>query len=309
MRIWRHLEQLGKRFPNPVLTLGNFDGVHRGHQAIVRRTVELARQLQGTALALTFEPHPVAVLMPARAPARLMDLHTRVACLFELGLDHVVVQRFSREFASIEPEPFVRDWLIGNLGLRAIVVGHRVRFGHLRRGDATLLRRLGQEHGLVVEIIGKVEVKGRLVSSSAVRTAVQEGKLDLATEMLGRLHTFAGRVIRGHNRGKQLGFPTANLDIRGLVLPPDGVYAVEVCWDRRWRPAVANIGKNPTFGDRERSLEVHILDFSGDLYGRRLWVRFLRFLRGEIRFPRVELLVEQIHKDIAEARALFRDRS
>ncbi len=305
MRVWRHLEHLGRRFPRPVLTLGNFDGVHRGHQAIVRRTVELARQVGGTALALTFEPHPVAVLMPGRAPARLMDLHTRVACLLELGLDHVIVQRFTPTFAAIEPEPFVRQWLVDNLGLYGLVVGHRVRFGHLRRGDATLLQRLGKELGLAVEIIGKVEVQGRLVSSSAVRSAIHEGKLELAEEMLGRPHMFAARVISGHNRGKQLGFPTANLEIRGLVLPPDGVYAVAACFDGTWRPAVANIGNNPTFADRERSLEVHILDFRGDLYGRRLWVRFVRRLRGEIRFPSVELLVEQIRRDIAEARALF----
>ncbi|MCX8071293.1 MAG: bifunctional riboflavin kinase/FAD synthetase [Candidatus Binatia bacterium] len=305
MRVWRHLERLGRRFRNPVVTLGNFDGVHLGHQAIVRRTVERARELGGTALALTFEPHPVAVLMPAHAPARLMDLHTRVACLLELGLDYVVVQRFTPAFAEIEPEPFVRQWLIENLGVRGIVVGHRVRFGHFRRGDAALLQRVCAECGVAVEIIGKVEVCGRLVSSSAVRSALREGKLELAREMLGRPHTFAARVVRGHNRGKTLGFPTANLDIRGLVLPPDGVYAVEVCFDGEWRPAVANIGNNPTFGDQDRSLEVHVLDFAGDLYGRRLWVRFLRFLRGEIRFASVDLLVEQIKRDIADARRVF----
>ncbi len=305
MRVWRHLERLGRRFRNPVLTLGNFDGVHRGHQAIVRRTVELARELDGTPLALTFEPHPMEVLMPAHAPRRLMDLHTRVACLVELGLEHVVVQHFTREFAHIEAEPFVRKWLVENLGVRGIVVGHRVRFGHLRRGDAALLQRLGAECGLAVEIIGKVEVGGRLVSSSAVRTAIEEGRLDLAEQMLGRAHKFAARVVRGHNRGKELGFPTANLDITGLVLPPDGVYAVEACFDGVWRPAVANIGKNPTFADKQRSLEIHVLDFTGDLYGRRLWVRFLRFLRQEIGFPSVELLVEQIKRDIAQARAFF----
>lgn len=305
MKIWRHLERLGRRFPNPVLTLGNFDGVHRGHQAIVCRTVERARELGGRAVALTFEPHPVSVLFPARAPARLMDLHTRVACLRQLGVDHVVVQRFTRRFAELEAEVFVRQWLVEGSGVRGIVVGHRVRFGHLRRGDAALLQRLGKECGLEVEIIGPVEVQGRLVSSSSIRGAIQEGVLDVAETMLGRRHTFAARVIRGHQRGHQLGFPTANLDVRGLVLPPDGVYAVEACLDGRWRPAVANIGNNPTFAGRGRNLEVHILDFSGNLYGRRLWVRFVRQLRAEVRFPNAEALAEQIRRDIARARDIL----
>lgn len=305
MNIWRHLERLGRRFPCPVLTLGNFDGVHRGHQAIVRRTVELARELGGTAIALTFEPHPMSVLLPARAPARLMDLHTRVACLRELGVDHVVVQRFTPQFAELEAELFVRQWLVEGLGVRCIVVGHRVRFGHLRRGDAALLQRLGRACGLAVEIIGRVEVEGRLVSSSAIRAAVQEGRLPLAESMLGRKHTFAARVIRGQQRGHQLGFPTANLAAHGLVLPPDGVYAVQACWEGSWRPAVANIGTNPTFAGCTRNLEVHILDFSGNLYGRRLGVRFVRRLRAEVRFPSVEALVEQIRRDIAQAREIL----
>lgn len=307
MKVFRHLRSLGRRFPNPVLTLGNFDGVHRGHQEILARTVALAKELAGTALALTFEPHPAAVLMPTHAPKRLMDLHTRLATLLATGVDHVVLQRFTPEFAAIEPEPFVRDWLVGALGVRAIVVGHRVRFGHFRRGDAMLLETLGRELGLRVEIVGKVEVGGRLVSSSAIRSLIHEGNLEWAAQMLGRPHTFAGRVIHGHHRGQALGFPTANLWLDNICLPPDGVYVVQAWVRDRWWPGVANLGTNPTFGDTTRQFEVHLLDFSETLYGRRLTVRLLQKLREEMRFPSVSALREQIQRDVERARQLLQE--
>jgi riboflavin kinase/FMN adenylyltransferase len=305
MRIFRHIESAKRHLEKPVLTLGNFDGVHRGHQEILARTVALARELGGSALALTFEPHPAAVLMPAHAPKKLMDLHTRVAALLQTGIDAVLLQRFSPAFAAIEAEAFVREWLVGGLGVRGIVVGHRVRFGHFRRGDAALLQRLGPELGVRVEIIGKVEVAGRLVSSSAIRSLLSEGNLALAKELLGRPHTFSGRVVHGRHRGKALGFPTANLPVDDLVLPPDGVYLVRACLHERWLPAVANLGSNPTFGDVGRQFEVHLLDFDQDIYGRRLTVQLLEKLRDEIRFPSLDALREQIAKDVARARALF----
>lgn len=307
MKIFRHFGSCSKHVTNPVVTLGNFDGVHQGHQAILERTIALARQAGGSSLALTFEPHPAAVLMPTHAPKKLMDLHTRIGTILSSGIDRVLLQRFSRSFAALEPEPFVRDWLVGTLGARGIVVGHRVRFGHFRRGDAALLQRLGAELGITVEIVGKIEVGGRLVSSSAIRSLISEGNLKLAQAMLGRPHTFAGRVVHGHHRGKALGFPTANLRTDDLVLPPDGVYVVEVCWNDRWQPAVANLGSNPTFGDVSRQFEVHILDFEGDLYGRRLTVRILEKLREELRFPSVTALREQIARDVARAREILRD--
>lgn len=307
MTVFRHLRSLNRRFPNPVLTLGNFDGVHRGHQEILARTVELAKEFAGTALALTFEPHPAAVLMPAHTPRKLMDLHTRLAMLLASGVDAVLLQRFTPAFAAIEPEPFVRDWLVTKLGVRAIVVGHRVRFGHFRRGDATLLEKLGREFGLRVEIVGKIEVGGRLVSSSAIRSLIHEGNLQLAAEMLGRPHTFAGRVIHGHHRGHTVGFPTANLRLENICLPPDGVYVVQGCLGDRWWSGVANLGTNPTFGDCRRQFEVHLLDFQGDLYGRRLTVRVLRRLRDEIRFPSITALREQIERDIEQARQILRE--
>ena len=305
MLLLRHLDRVGRRFPAPTLTLGNFDGVHRGHQEIIRRLVEAARADGGQALVLTFHPHPGHVLHPAHPPRLVMDWRTRVAHLGQLGVDAVIVQRFSRRFAALTADEFVRHWLVEGLGVRRVVVGHRVGFGHNRSGTAEVLRRLGVEWGFDVEIVGPIEVAGMLASSSAVRQAISEGDFDRARILLGRPHSVIGRVIHGHHRGRTLGFPTANLRVAGLILPPDGVYAVRAHVGTAGYQGVANLGFNPTFQDHERSLEVHLFDVNADFYGQRLEVTFVHRLRGEKRFATVHALAEQIARDAAAARRVL----
>lgn len=301
MLLFRHLDRVGPRLRSPVLTLGNFDGVHRGHQQILERVVERARANDGTAVALTFHPHPAAVLAPQRAPQLITNLRTRVERLAASGLDVTLVQRFTAKFSRIAAEEFVRHLLVDGLGVKTIVVGHRVSFGHERSGDAGLLRRLSQECGFDLDVIGPVEVDGTEVSSSAIRRAITAGELSRAASLLGHGVSVCGRVVHGQHRGKLLGVPTANLRVGGLVLPPDGVYAVHVRIGRRTYGGVANLGKRPTFGEHERGLETHVFEYSGDLYGQLIAVSFVDFLRGEIKFPNPKALVEQIARDVEEA--------
>jgi len=302
MLLLRHLERVGRRFTTPVLTLGNFDGVHRGHQEILRRVVATARAGHGDAVALTFQPHPTAVVAPAHAPPLITDWRARIDRIAAMGVDAVIVQRFTQAFSQIAAEDFVRRFLVDGLGVRAVVVGHRVSFGHNRTGHAETLRQLGTRYGFAVEVIGPVQVGGVLVSSSAVRHAIAAGDLALARALLGRAPSACARVIHGHHRGKGLGFPTANLRLSGCVLPPDGVYAVRAQAQGSLRAAIANLGFNPTFGDRDRSLEVHIFDFDANLYGQRIEVGFVQRLRGEVKFSSPHALVQQIARDIEAAR-------
>jgi riboflavin kinase/FMN adenylyltransferase len=305
MLLLRHLERLGRPFHAPVLTLGNFDGVHRGHQQILRRLTATARATQGPSVVLTFRPHPATVLAPGREPLLLTDWRSRLERIGEHGVDATIVQRFTRAFSQIEAEDFVRRFLVGGLGVHTVVVGHRVSFGHNRAGGAELLRQLGGECGFSVEVVGPVEAGGLLVSSSAVRQAIGAGDLERAALLLGRPHAIGGRVVHGQHRGRNLGFPTANLRIAGLMLPPDGVYAVRVRTSAGQATGVANLGYRPTFREHERSLEVHLFDFDANLYGQRLDVGFVHRLRGEVKFPNPEALVEQITRDVAAARALL----
>lgn len=307
MRVVRHLRPGGRPFRAPVVALGNFDGVHAGHRTIFARTKSRAAGTGSDAIAFTFWPHPVAVLFPARAPAMITSLAGRLALLRDVGLDGVVVQRFTRAFASMEPEEFVDRCLVRDLGVSAVVVGYNVTFGRERRGTPGLLAELGRGAGFAVEVVEPVRAAGEEASSSEVRRRIAAGDVAGAARLLGREHRLLGRVRHGDHRGAGIGFPTANVFPRGGMLPPDGVYAVRVgIGDGRVdRPAVANLGTNPTFGPGQRRLETHLLDFSGDLYGQRLRVDLVERLRGERRFASVDELVAQIRSDADAARRLL----
>jgi riboflavin kinase / FMN adenylyltransferase len=300
--VYRHLGRIGRHFPAPVLTLGVFDGVHLGHQAILRRVAEHADTIGGTPVALTFVPHPAAVLAPTSVPPMLTDWRDRAALLAAHAVPNVILQRFTRSFASIEAEDFVSRFLIDGLGVEAIIVGHRVRFGRGGRGDVALLEELGRQCNVHVEVIGPVSLDGVPVSSSAVREAVLAGDLATAEKLLNRPHAVSSRVVHGRHRGRTLGFPPANMATAGLALPANGVYAVRSCVGERRLTGVANIGTNPTFQESQRSLEVHLFDFEGDIYGRRMQVEFVRRLRGEVKFPNPQALIEQISRDVTAAR-------
>jgi len=306
MRVIRHLRRERSPLPRTVLTIGNFDGVHLGHQAILRRAVEQAKRVAGQVVTLTFEPHPIAVLAPARAPALLQPLHDRLATLRTLGVDVVVVQRFTREFATLDPDAFVQEFLLPHLALAHVVVGYNVTFGRDRAGSGETLRRLGESHGFGVDVVGPVEVDGDKVSSSVLRGVLEAGDMRHAARLLARPFALRGRVVGGERRGRTLGFPTANLHVRSrLLLPPHGVYAVQVATRTGRHPGVLNIGIRPTFGERRLTVEAHLLDFDGDLYGQWLTVEFVERLRGEMPFAGVDALKTAIAADVARARAVL----
>lgn len=311
MRVVRHLAPDRRPFRSPVVALGNFDGLHLGHQAIMRRTIDLARERDGEPVAFTFWPHPIAVLAPARAPAMITSLACRLAALDAAGLAGVVVRRFTRDFAALTPQEFVRDVLVARLGVAGVVVGYNVTFGRDRSGTPEVLAALGRELGFAVDVVPPVALGEHTVSSSAVRRALAAGDVAHAARQLGRAHTLVGLVRHGDHRGATIGFPTANVFPRGGMLPPDGVYAVKVGIgdEPPSRPGVANLGTNPTFAAVGRRLETHLFDFAGDLYGRRIQVALVARLRGEVKFPSVNELVAQIRSDATAAREVLGVRS
>jgi riboflavin kinase / FMN adenylyltransferase len=306
MRVIRHLGHHPKRLGRVVLTLGNFDGVHLGHQAILGTALDVAHREAARAVVLTFEPHPMAVLVPDRAPPIIQPLHDRLLTLRRLGIDVTVVQRFTRRFAALEPEAFIHDFLLANLDLVHVVVGYNVNFGRHRAGSAETLQRDGARHGFGVDVVGPVLAGEEQVSSSALRDRLAQGAVAEARRLLGRPYALRGRVVAGDRRGRTMGFPTANLHVRsGVLLPADGVYAVVAeVGGRRW-PAVLNIGVRPTFGGRRRTVEVHLLDFDQDLYGHWLVVHAIERLRGETSFAGVDALRAAIEADVERARRVL----
>jgi riboflavin kinase / FMN adenylyltransferase len=287
------------------VTVGNFDGVHRGHQALVQAVVQAARAFAGTAVALTFDPHPSRVLSPDRAPASLMTLDQKAEALSGLGIDRVVALPFSEKAAAASPEEFAREVLRGALGAEAVVVGTNFRFGRGRSGDLDRLQGLGEALGFRVDGVAPVIHEGAPISSTRIREALARGAVAPAAEMLGRPYFVDGVVGRGDGRGRTLGIPTANLEPVNEILPARGVYAGEVSLAGVAWGAVVNVGRRPTFGGTRTTLEAHLLGFEGDLYGGRLRLAFRERLREERRFPGPEELVAQIHQDVARARALL----
>jgi riboflavin kinase/FMN adenylyltransferase len=290
-------------FSRTVATIGNFDGVHLGHRAILDRVRQRAQELDGQAVAVTFNPHPVKVLRPEVNLPLLTTQDQKLNLLADSGLDAIVVLPFTLDFAALPAREFVRQYFCERLRAREVVVGHDYCFGRGREGNIDLLKEMGTVHGFTVQVVWAVEVQGAVVSSSLIRAMLRLGKVTEAGRLLGRPYGVVGRVVQGKGRGaKLLGVPTANLVSPNELLPASGIYAV---WVRRGDtilPGVANIGTCPTFNNSELSLEVHLLEFSGDLYGESLEVRFVARLREEQRFPSLEALAAQIHADIAAAR-------
>ena len=297
-------------WPDPsrprAVAIGVFDGVHHGHRYVIRTMVSRSVELDLEPAVLTFDPHPVAVIAPEQAPDLLTGIGVRVALFEELGVETVGVLSFDDDIRRLSPAEFVVDVVVGKLGARSVVVGEDFRFGNDRTGHVGLLRELGDTHGfeaVVVPLVGDE----RPVSSTAIRTALADGDLATAVDLLGHPPEVGGEVRPGDGRGSTIGVPTANLDVASnLVLPGRGVYAVRVRSDDEWVPGVANVGVRPTFGgDTEDVLEVHLLDWSGDLYGMEVSVRFVERIRDEMVFGSVEALVSQIRDDIETARGIL----
>lgn len=291
-----------------VVTVGNFDGVHLGHLALVARAREEATLLGASTVALTFDPHPSAVLRPEGAPPTLQSLEERAAALRSHGCDHVEVLAFDRDLAAATPDTFVTEVLVERLGAVAVVVGENFRFGARAVGDVALLRELGEQHGFAVHAVPLVDTADGTVSSSSLRALLAAGDLEAFARGFGRPYAVTGEVVAGDGRGRTIGIPTANVRVdEGRALPADGVYA---CWAVRdggeATPAVVNVGWRPTFDGTTRTVEAHLLvDDAPDLYGELLEVRFVARIRGEQRFDGPEALVARIREDIAEARGLL----
>ena len=290
-------------FSRTVVTIGNFDGVHLGHRAILGLVVQRARELGGQAVAVTFDPHPVKLLRPEINLPLLTTQEQKLRLLSASRLDAVVVLPFTEEFAALPARDFVRQYFCERLRAREVVVGHDYCFGRGREGNIDLLKEMGETYGFTVQVVWAVEVDRAVVSSSLIRALLRLGKVTEAGRLLGRPYGVAGRVIQGKGRGaKLLGVPTANILTPNELMPSSGIYAVWVRRGEEILPGVANIGTCPTFDNSELSLEVHLMEFSGDLYGENLEVQFVTRLREEQRFPSLEALAAQIHADIAAAR-------
>jgi riboflavin kinase/FMN adenylyltransferase len=292
-------------FGRTVVTVGNFDGVHLGHRSILARVCQRARELDCQPVALTFDPHPAKVLKP-EGNLRLLTTPAQKVKLLEAAGVSVVVMPFTREFAAIPAREFVRDYFVERLKVREVVIGHDYRFGYKRQGNIELLQQMGQTFGFTVQVVWAVEVEDAVVSSSLIRAMLQLGKVREANRLLGRAYGVTGRVVAGKGRGaKVLGVPTANLVSENDLLPSCGIYAVWVIKDGHRLPGVANIGTCPTFDNQELTLEVHLLDFNGDLYGEMLQVEFVSRLRDEQRFSSIDELAAQIRADMTEARQVL----
>jgi riboflavin kinase/FMN adenylyltransferase len=305
MQIFRGLDRYPPDAPPSVVAQGTFDGIHLGHQAVIRTAVGRARALGARAVALTFDPLPVAVLRPAEAPPEILTLDGRLEHIAALGPEVTVVIPFTPEFSRVEAEVFVRDVLVGLLRAREVVVGFNHTFGRGARGTPDLLQRVAALLGLGVHVVPPHRVDGIPVSSSAVREALRAGDVRRAASLLGRPYAIRGHVARGAQRGRLLGFPTANLVPDGPWLLAPGVYAGRARWDTCSEPAVINVGVRPTFGEATLLVEAHLLDVSPDLYDRDLSVVFLARIRDELRFSSVDSLRARIAEDVRVARGLL----
>lgn len=291
-------------YPTPVLALGNFDGVHRGHQAIFHHVVTRAQAIAGTSMVFTFEPHPLQVLAPEKAPLLLTTYEQKMRLVAALGIQVGLRVPFTEQFARQEPIAFVRDVLCQRLGIHEVVVGHDFRFGHRRAGTVAFLQEQAADFGYRVTVIPAIMQDNTVVSSSNIRRLLQQGQVKQAARLLGRYYAIEGPVVEGFRRGAPLGFPTANVRPINAVVPQKGVYAVRVEWDQRLYPGVANIGYNPTFGNQALSVEAHLFDVEANLYGATVRVEFLHRIRDERKFASVEELVAQIACDAQYARNL-----
>jgi riboflavin kinase/FMN adenylyltransferase len=289
-----------------VLTLGVFDGLHLGHQLIVSRVVERARAVGAVPTVITFDPHPRAVLHPESAPPLLQTLDQKVEAFGLLGVEQTIVIRFTREFAGVRAEEFLRDVVHERLHAREAYLGRGFAFGREREGNIELLRRVSRELGFNADEVPEVRLHGRRISSSRIRELLAAGRVNLARRMLGRPYGVEGRVVRGAERGRTIGFPTANLQPRNRVIPRGGVYVTATLIEGAWRRSVTNVGVRPTFEkEAEPSIETFVMDWGGDLYGDVVRVRFLYRLRDERRFASVADLKRQIDADAARARKYF----
>lgn len=309
MKVFNHLDQIIEPFKHAVITIGNFDGVHIGHQALFHEAIEKAEAIGGTSVAMTFEPHPLRVMKKNNHPP-LITLYEQKSELIErTGIDVLICVPFTLEFAAQSAEQFVRDLLVQKIGMKAIVVGQDYSFGKNREGDLDLLKSFGPEYGFEVIVAGWIKSARALadrISSTKIRQLVTDGRMVEAEKMLGRNYQIRGKVVAGRDRGgKVLEIPTANINLHDELCPKTGIYAVTVECEGNQHQGVANIGYSPTFEDHEFTVEVHIFDFSANIYDKKIRVNFIKRIRDEIKFSNISELIDQIQLDIAAAREIL----
>ncbi len=307
MELMRGVQNIRRRHYGCVASVGNYDGIHLGHHQVVRSLAVTGVQLDLPVTIITFEPHPMEFFVPDRAPPRLMTMREKIEAMMELGVDRVCCLRFDHDLANTEPEDFVSKLLVEKLGVRHIVVGDDFRFGRNRRGDFEMLQTLGSRYNMVVNRTESFKVGRSRVSSTRIRELLKAGNLAQAALLLGRDYSISGRVARGDGNGKRWGFATANIVPDHQNLPTSGIFIAEVDGvdPARPHPAAASLGIRPTVGGDRIILEVHLLDFEGDLYGKRIRVRFLKKIRDEVKFDSVEAMIKHIRRDIAMTRKYF----
>ena len=305
MLVFKHIDDPALSLEASVVTLGNFDGIHLGHRTLVSQTVEEAQRRKAASVVVTFDPHPLKVLAPERAPRLILTAEDKIEMLAALGVDVVVSQHFDRAFANLRAEEFVRRLILGRLKTKKMFVGRDLRFGHAREGNVEQLLSWGETLGFDVSIVEPVLVSGVRVSSSRIRSLVEHGRVEEARASLGRYHFVSGTVIEGNRRGREIGYPTANIASRTEVIPGDGIYATLFHVDGKWWPSASSIGSNPTFGAGPRTIESFILDFDRDIYGKPIKLAFVKRIREEKKFIDVPALVAQIQNDVKVIRAVF----
>ncbi|MDF1780957.1 MAG: bifunctional riboflavin kinase/FAD synthetase [Alcanivoracaceae bacterium] len=306
MELIRGLHNLRPRHQGCVATIGNFDGVHLGHQQILAQLLAQARERGVKSTVMLFEPQPQEFFAPESAPPRLMTLRDKVRALADAGVDQLLCCRFNDAFRSQTADEFVQNILVNGLGVEYLVVGDDFRFGAGREGDFSYLQKAGRENGFEITDTPTCLVDGERVSSTRIRSALQDGKLDIAAQLLGRPYRISGRVRHGDKLGRQLNTPTANLAMRRVQSPVAGVYSVRVSGaGLKQAPAVANVGTRPTVNGTDNRLEAHLLNFDGDLYGRYLEVEFLHYQRSELKFDGLDALKAAIQRDIDNANLFF----
>ncbi len=309
MKLIENLDQIDSPFKNAVITIGNFDGVHKGHQALLYQVIEKAAEIDGTSVAVTFEPHPLRALGISSPP--LITRHDQKLELIEQsGIDVLMCLPFNKEFAGIPAHDFIEKILMETIGMKAIVIGADYSFGKDREGNISMLRTQGEILGyetIVSDVINDTETGAERISSTRIREIVMEGRVDQAKKYLGRHYQMRGKVIKGRERGgSQLGFPTANIKLHDELCPKLGVYAVNVETVHGQYKGVANIGFSPTFGDQMFTIEMHIFDFDKDIYDTRIRVNMVARLRDEVKFSNIEELADQIRKDIQKAKEILK---
>lgn len=304
MKIYEFLNHIEK-FPNPVLTIGNYDGIHIGHKKIIERVKEKALMINGTPMLMTFYPHPVSVVKPDKILCLITPLNVRKRFIEESGIEVLLVLPFTEEFRLLTPREFVENILVNKLGIKGLIVGYDFKFGRGGKGDTELLKQLSEIYGFFFEVVEAITLDGEKIGSNRIRKLIMEGDVKKAERFLGRPHMIEGKVVHGDGRGKGIGFPTINLKTDYELIPKDGVYISEVEINGKMFPSVTNIGYNPTFDVKKLSVETHILDYSGDLYGADLTLYFHERIRGEIKFDGADALMSQIAMDIKIAKEYF----